>query len=206
MKYLINESNLVSIETRIYKSINKVGLYETLRRYKLPFKLANIIISPENEEYFTCREISQIFYYYLFDTDEIPKEFRYKNFKIITTPEPHSSMVNDFYMDFEVYFYGVTKKYLVGLGQPFYCRSGYGDITTNLEYNFYSEGEYGSMNYLEVDTTSVGKNYWNTLDIKFTTLNQVLTWYTEVYPKIIIEYTNNELNDVDDYLDERLSR
>ena len=53
MKYIISEAKLGNIKNKINRSINKVGLYETLSRYKLPFKAANIIISPQNEEYFT---------------------------------------------------------------------------------------------------------------------------------------------------------
>jgi hypothetical protein len=202
MKYLINESNLASIETRIYKSINKVGLYETLRRYKLPFKLANIIISPENEEYFTCSEMSQIFYYYLFDTHEIPKEVRYENFKIITTPEPSSSMSTDFYMNTEIEIDGVTRKYLAGFGQPFYCVPG--NTVVSLEYNYYIEGNFGEPNYFEVETT--GKYFsdmWLAFDLRFKTLTQVLEWYLKEYPKMIANSANKILDEIDKYLDQR---
>ena len=207
MKYLINESNLINLERKINKSIHNIGLYETLSRYKLPFKAANIILSPQNEEYFTCRELSEIFFYYLSQTKDIPKEVMYDNFKIVSTPDPHAGDGDDFYMDTEVYFDGVTKKYLSGYGQPFYC--GFGSkrnqnrtTVISLEYNYYGEGEPGSRDYRDVEITSKFSHLWLEVDIKLRTLDQALEWYLNEYPKIIIDFTKDILDDIDDYIEE----
>ena len=206
MKYIINESGLDNLKRMIHKSIQNSGLYETLSRYKLPFKLANITLSPQNEEYFTCRELSEIFFYYLSETKDIPKEIRYENFKIVSTPDSNASDGNDFYMDTEVYFDGVTKKYLSGYGQPFYC--GFGSkrnqnrtTVISLEYNYYIEGEYGSRDYSEHEITSHFSNLWLEIDMKLRTLDQALEWYLNEYPKIIIDFTKDVLDEIDEYLD-----
>ena len=207
MKYLINESNLINLERKINKSIQNIGLYETLSRYKLPFKAANIILSPQNEEYFTCRELSEIFFYYLSQTKDIPKEVMYDNFKIVNSPDEHIGGKDGFYMDTEVYFDGVTKKYLSGYGQPFYC--GFGSkrnqnrtTVISLEYNYYIEGEYGSRDYSEHEITSHFSNLWLEIDMKLRTLDQALEWYLNEYPKIIIDFTKDVLDEIDDYIEE----
>ena len=207
MKYLINESNLINLKRKINKSIQNIGLYKTLSRYKLPFKAANIILSPQNEEYFTCRELSEIFFYYLSETKDIPKEIMYDNFKIVNTPDPNAGDGDNFYMDTEVYFDGVTKKYLSGYGQPFYC--GFGSkrnqnrtTVISLEYNYYIEGEYGSRDFSEYEITSKFSNLWLEVDIKLRTLDQALEWYLNEYPKIIIDFTKDVLDEIDDYIEE----
>lgn len=207
MKYIISEDKLGNIKNKINRSINKVGLYETLSRYKLPYKAANIIISPQNEEYFTCRELSEIFFYYLSQTKDIPKKVMYDNFKIVSTPDPDAGDGDDFYMDTEVYFDGVTKKYLSGYGQPFYC--GFGSkrdqnrtTVISLEYNYYIEGEYESRDYSELEITSYFSDLWLEVDIKLRTLDQALEWYLNEYPKIIIDFTKDVLDEIDDYIEE----
>jgi len=207
MKYLINESNLINLKRKIDKSILNVGLYETLSRYKLPFKAANIIIEPQNEEYFTCGELSELFFYYLSQTKDIPKEIMYDNFKIVNSPDHNISDDLDFYMDTEVYFYGVTKKYLSGYGQPFYCgigaeRDKNRTTVISLEYNYYGEGEPGSRDYRDMEITSYFSNLWLEVDIKLRTLDQALEWYLNEYPKIIIDFTKDILDDIDDYIEE----
>jgi len=206
MKYIISEAKLGNIKNKINRSINKVGLYETLSRYKLPFKAANIIISPQNEEYFTCRELSEIFFYYLEKTKEIPKEIEYENFKIVNTPDPDAGDGKEF-MDTEVYFDGVTKKYLSGYGQPFYCgfdskRDQNRTTVISLEYNYYIEGEYGSRDYSEHEITSYFSNLWLEITLKLRTLDQALDWYLNEYPKIIIDFTKDVLDEIDDYIEE----
>lgn len=214
MKYLINESNLINLNRKINRSIQNVGLYETLSRYKLPFKAANIILSPQNEEYFTCRELSEIFFYYLSQTKDIPKEVMYDNFKIVNSPDEHIGGKDGFYMDTEVYFDGVTKKYLSGYGQPFYC--GFGSkldknrtTVISLEYNFYSEGDPRSAStwpeagdYMDIEITSKFSNLWLEVDIKLRTLDQALEWYLNEYPKIIIDFTKDVLDEIDEYIEE----
>lgn len=208
MKYIISEAKLGNIKNKINRSINKVGLYETLSRYKLPLKAANIIISPQNEEYFTCGELSELFFYYLSETEDVPKEIMYDNFKIVNTPDENLGGDLDFYMDTEVYFDGVTKKYLSGYGQPFYC--GFGSkrddgrtTVISLEYNYYGEGEFWpGGNYSELEITGKFSNLWFEVDLKLKTLDQALEWYLNEYPKIIVDFTKDILDEIDEYIEE----
>ncbi len=61
---VITESNINDMKYEVEQSIEKFGLIKTLKRYKFPFKLANIMFQltrPFNNE--ECNEILE---YYLF--------------------------------------------------------------------------------------------------------------------------------------------
>jgi len=60
---IITESNIDDMKYEVEQSIEKVGLVKTLKRYKFPIKLANIMFQLTRP--FTSEECNQIISYYL---------------------------------------------------------------------------------------------------------------------------------------------
>ena len=68
---VISESNIDDMKYEVEQSIEEFGLIKTLKKYRFPFKLANIMFQLTRP--FTNEECNQILYYYLFEKKVLSK-------------------------------------------------------------------------------------------------------------------------------------
>jgi hypothetical protein len=74
---IISESNIDDMKYEVEQSIKELGLIKTLKRYRFPFKLANIMFQLKRP--FTNEECNQILYYYLFEKKVLSKTYEDKD-------------------------------------------------------------------------------------------------------------------------------
>jgi DNA polymerase III delta subunit len=74
---IISESNIDDMKYEVEQSIEEFGLIKTLKRYRFPFKLANIMFQLTRP--FTNEECNQILYYYLFEKKVLSKTYEDKD-------------------------------------------------------------------------------------------------------------------------------
>ena len=67
---VISESNIGNMKHEVEQSVEEFGLIETLKRYKFPIKLADIMLQKATP--FTNEECNEILSYYLFKKKVLP--------------------------------------------------------------------------------------------------------------------------------------
>ena len=197
MKFLLKESQIDSLSKEILKSVNNIGYFDTLLRYKFPFKAASIFLKPKNKEYFTPKELTEIMYYYVFYAKQIHSRIEYENF-IIENRETDSE---GFYWDTDI-IKNPKKKSLTetcfGYAQPFWEDkkiSYFGNLTQMLlvaRFDFYTKGDWADPDEEYIEEDKFSKSYqFDMSGLKFRTLDEAKNWYLNDYPKLVVEFAND---------------
>jgi hypothetical protein len=74
---IISESNINDMKYEVDQSIDEIGLIDTLKRYKFPIKLADIMFQKTTP--FTNEECNEILSYYLFKKEVLPNTYQDKD-------------------------------------------------------------------------------------------------------------------------------
>ena len=109
---IISESNINDMKYEIEQSIEEFGLTDTLKRYKFPIKLADIMFQKTTP--FTNEECNEILSYYLFKKEVLPNTYQDKN---VFIGVENDSMTGAWY--FTVKF-KKTKELMSGYGTMFW--------------------------------------------------------------------------------------
>jgi len=195
MKYILNESQANDISKQLIKMSDNVGYYETLRGFKLPLSAAKIFLKPKNGNNFSCQELTEIMFYYIFQTKDIPEILKVDEIEI--TNEEYNG--DGFHWNTSIINRSEVVETTYGYAQPFLCSSRRSMIISfRFEYytcDFWRTHSGGKLSrrgdwqepdddYIEEDEFHLEFTY-DMSDIEFKTLDQVISWYLNEYPKIV---------------------
>ena len=182
MKYVLNESQANEITKQLNKISENVGYYETLRRFKLPLSAAKIFLKPKNENNFNCQELTEIMFYYIFQTKDIPEVLKVDEMEI--TNEPYDG--DGFHWNTSIIDKFGVLEVSYGYAQPFVCSNKENKMIISFHFDHYTRGNWQEPDddYIEEDSFRVSFTY-DMSDIEFKTLDQAISWYLNEYPKIV---------------------
>lgn len=165
---VISESNINDMKYEVEQSIDEFGLIETLKRYKFPSKLANIMFQLTRP--FSDEECNEILSYYLFEKGVLPKTYRDKDVSIeIYKDDMTGSWV------FEIKF-KKTKEGMHGYATMFWDDSDILPINVDIYVN-------EIRNY----DTDVELYYPTEVGIDFYKISELLDWFNTNYYDTIID-------------------
>jgi hypothetical protein len=181
MKYVLNESQANEISKQLIKMSENVGYYETLSRFKLPLSAAKIFLKPKNRNNFSCQELTEIMFYYIFQTKDIPEVLKVG--EMVITNEPYDG--DGFHWNTSIVDRSGVVETTYGYAQPFLCSSRRSMIIS-FRFDQYTRGNWQEPDddYIEEDEFHLEFTY-DMSDIEFKTLDQVISWYLNEYPKIV---------------------
>jgi hypothetical protein len=182
MKYVLNESQANEISKQLIKMSENVGYYETLSRFKLPLSAAKIFLKPKNRNNFSCQELTEIMFYYIFQTKDIPEVLKVG--EMVITNEPYDG--DGFHWNTSIVDRSGVVEFSYGYVQPFQCSNEENKIVINFRFDQYTRGNWQEPDddYIEEDEFHVSFTY-DISDIEFKTLDQAISWYMNEYPKIV---------------------
>jgi len=182
MKYILNESQANEISKQLIKMSENVGYYETLSRFKLPLSAAKIFLKPKNRNNFSCQELTEIMFYYIFQTKDISEVLKVD--EMVITNEPYDG--DGFHWNTSIVDRSGVVETSYGYAQPFQCSNEENKIVINFRFDQYTRGNWQEPDddYIEEDEFHVSFTY-DISDIEFKTLDQVISWYINEYPKIV---------------------
>jgi hypothetical protein len=163
---IITESNIDDMKYEVEQSIEKVGLVKTLKRYKFPIKLANIMFQLTRP--FTYEECNQIISYYLFETKVLSNTYQDKDVDVEISR-------NDGTWRFIIEF-KKTKEAIAGYGTMFWG----GEDILPIDVTVYSN----EIRNYDSDTEL---NYHVDINFEFHKISELLDWFNSNYYDIIID-------------------
>jgi len=195
MKYILNESQANDISKQLIKMSDNVGYYETLRGFKLPLSAAKIFLKPKNGNNFSCQELTEIMFYYIFQTKDIPEVLKVD--EMVITNEPYDG--SGFHWNTSIINKSEVVETTYGWNQPFLCSSRRSMIIS-FRFEYYTRGDWKEPDndYIEEDEFHLEFTY-DMSDIEFKTLDQVIFWYLNEYPKIVKMYAKEYFKKVKNY-------
>jgi len=165
---VISESNINDMKYEVEQSIEEFGLIETLKRYKFPFKLANIMFQLTRP--FTNEECNEILSYYIFEKEVLPNTYQDKDVFIRVE---NDSMTGAWHFTIE---FKKTKEAMGGYGTMFWDGSDLLPINVDIYSN-------EIRNY----DTDVELYYPTEINFEFHKISELLDWFNTNYYDTIID-------------------
>jgi hypothetical protein len=165
---IISESNINDMKYEVKQSIEEFGLIRTLKRYKFPFKLADLMFQFERP--FTNEECGDILTYYIFTKKVLPKTYEDKDFFINIS---HDKMVGSWRFEME---FKKTKEVMGG-----YATMYWDDINElPIDVDVYSN---------EIRNYDADKElqYGLKINDEFHKISELLNWFNTNYYDTIID-------------------
>lgn len=165
---IITESNIDNMKRDIEQSIDEFGIVQTLRRYKFPLKLADIMFQRTTP--FTNQECYEILSYYIFTKKLLPKKYEDK---YVTIAIEDDSMTGawHFYIVFKK-----TKEEMGGYATMFWDGSDLLPINVDV---------YG--NQIRNYDTDVELYRPTEINFEFYKISELLDWFNTNYYDIVID-------------------
>ena len=171
---IITESNIDNMKYEVEQSIEKVGLVKTLKRYKFPIKLANIMFQLTRP--FTYEECNQIISYYLFETKVLSNTYQDKDVDVEIS---HNDGTWRFIIEFKK-----TKEAMAGYGTMFWG----GEDILPIDVTVYSN----EIRNYDSDTEL---NYHVDIKFPFHKISELLEWFNSYYYDTIIDTCTDWLDE-----------
>jgi hypothetical protein len=165
---VISESNINDMKYEVEQSIEEFGLIETLKRYKFPFKLANIMFQLTRP--FSDEECNEILRYYVFEKKVLPKTYKDKEVSIAIEDD---SMTGAWHFNIQ---FKKTKESMGGYATMFWDGSDILPINVDIYSN-------EIRNY----DTDVELYYPTEIGLDFYKISELLDWFNTNYYDIIID-------------------
>lgn len=165
---IISESNINDMKYEVEQSIDEFGLIETLKRYKFPSKLANIMFQLTRP--FTNEECNEILSYYLFEKEVLPNTYQDKDVFIRVENDSMSGAWH-----FSVKF-KKTEELMGGYGTMFWDGSDVLPINVDI----YS-------NEIRDYDSDVELFYSVNINFEFHKISELLDWFNTNYYDTIID-------------------
>ena len=165
---IISESNINDMKYEIEQSIEEFGLTDTLKRYKFPIKLADIMFQKTTP--FTNEECNEILSYYLFKKEVLPNTYQDKDVFIGIEID---SMIGAWHFSVE---FKKTKEAMGGYGTMFWDGSDVLPINVDIYSN-------EIRNY----DSDVELFYPVEINFEFYKISELLDWFNSNYYDSIID-------------------
>jgi len=201
MKFIITESKYEKVKNTIKKSIDKVGLIETIKRYKLPIESLDHLLEKEDGNYFSPDQLRKILLYYTLTGEPLPYRFDIDPYVIHL-----EKMYNDnlyYTCDLSVIKNrngGPLRYGLSGFFDPFIKPRYSDDSFGTVLFNWYTKGDWALPDTYYVEIDRYDKTY--TFDSpKISSIRELKDWYLNVVPQEIIKYTEKFIEYVEEQED-----
>ena len=171
---IISESNIDDMKYEVEQSIEEFGLIKTLKRYKFPFKLANIMFQLTRP--FTNEECNEILNYYIFEKKVLSKTYEDKDVDVEIS---RNDGIWRFTIDFKK-----TKESMGGYGTMFWD----GSDVLPIDVTVYS-------NEIRNYDTDTELNYHVDINFEFHKISELLDWFNSNYYDIIIDTCTDWLDE-----------
>ena len=165
---IISESNINDMKYEIEQSIEEFGLTDTLKRYKFPIKLADIMFQKTTP--FTNEECNEILSYYLFKKEVLPNTYQDKD---VFIGVENDSMTGAWHFSIE---FKKTKEAMGGYGTMFWDGSDVLPINVDIYSN-------EIRNY----DSDVELFYPVEINFEFYKISELLDWFNSNYYDSIID-------------------
>jgi len=185
----INESQYEKIQNQILNSIKKNGFYKTMNAYKLNIESLHKIFGEGNLPKFDCRDLYQIFSYFVFK-NLVQTEFEIKKNGSISFYVDNFSGTNFFRRKFK------DSTMIDGYATPYF--DGNCNLPLDADYYVYDINDDEEPN--EVDIVGNYQEYVK-LPKQWNSFMEIKNWLENDYVKILIDYTNNVYDKLGDYRD-----
>ena len=198
-KKLLSENSFERTKEMISKSVDKVGVYDTIKKFGLTINAANKLIKPDfissdddqlslnKIKSFTPQQCNDILSYYIFDKKELSKTYEDKDVDVEISQK---DVIWNFTVDFKK-----TKESMVGYATMFWD----GNNILPVDIDFY-------RNDKEEYEEDVETNDFMVIDEKFKTIEQLVNFYNTNYFPAIIHYAKKALNSARDEMREWLEK
>ena len=185
----INESQYEKIQNQILNSIKKHGFYDAMNAYKLNVEGLHKIFGEGNLPKFDCRDLYQIFSYFVFK-NLVQTEFKIKKNGSISFYTDSFSGTNFFRRKFK------DSTMIDGYATPYWD----GNCNLPLDADFYV---YNINDDEEPDEVDIVGEYQESVKLpkQWNSFMEMKNWLENDYVKILIDYTNNVYDKLGDYRD-----
>ncbi len=189
MKIIIRESQYEKIQNQILNSIKKNGFYKTMNTYKLSVEGLHKIFGEGNLPKFDCRDLYQIFGYFVFK-NLVQTKFEIKKNGSMSFYVDNFSGTNFFRRKFK------DLTMIDGYATPYFD----GNCNLPLDADFYV---YNINDDEEPDEVDIVGDYQESVKLpkQWNSFMEIKNWLENDYVKILIDYTNNVYDKLGDYRD-----
>ena len=186
----------------ISKSVDKVGVYDTIKKFGLTINAANKLIKPDfissdddqlslnKIKSFTPQQCNDILSYYIFDKKELTNNYKDGDVEINIEIDRQSAT-----WDLTIYFGKNKTEALIGYATMFWD----GNNILPVDIDFY-------RNDIEEYEEDVESNDFMVIDEKFKTIEQLVNFYNTNYFPAIIHYAKKVLSSARDEMREWLEK
>lgn len=165
MKFIITENQNSKLKDMIKNSIDKVGIIDTIKRYKLDLKTLNKFYSEDNE--FDC-ELSSNFIFKLISSGILKNTFTTKKFGLWIDTYSHDGTIGFTYEDNE------SGDVVGGYSTPYWD----GECITPVDVTFYNDTD---------DEYEFDGDHFEIPTPKKLKLFEIEEWYENIYVKNLVK-------------------
>lgn len=176
-KFIITENSLEKTKSMITKSIDRIGIVPTIKKFGLPIKIADKLIKPNGGNSFTSYQCREILEHYIFFKKELPSYYKDDEVEIYLSFDNWSGTWN-----FAIYFDKNENEKMTGYATMFWD-----DIRElPVSVDFYSNNTEEYENDFEFNDFMV-------IDEKFKTINELVDYFNKNYFSVIKYYSKRAL-------------
>jgi hypothetical protein len=185
---ILSENSFEKTKEMITKSVDRIGIVKTIKKFGLPIKVANKFIEPgvilpgnhqlsfERIKSFTPYQCKEILEYYIFSKKSLPSYYEDDEVKIHISFDFSGTWV------FTIYFDKNESEALTGYATMFWDDNK--ELPVSIDFYRNETEEY--ENEFEF-------NDYMTIDQEFKTIQQLVDFYNENYFSVIKYYSKNAL-------------
>jgi hypothetical protein len=197
-KFIITENSLEKTKEMIAKSVDRIGIVDTIKKFGLPLKVASKLIEPgvilpgdhqlslERIKSFTTYQCREILEYYIFSKKELPSSYKDDEVNIYLEFDSFSGTWR-----FSIYFDENENEGMSGYGTMFWDDNRELPVSVDFYRNNTEEYE----NEFEFNDFMV-------IDEKFKTINELVDYYNANYFSVIKYYSKKALKFAREEMDE----
>lgn len=177
MKVIISENSLNRTKEMVAKSVDGIGITPTIKKFGLPIKIADKLITPNGGKSFTILQCREILEYYIFYKKELPSYYKDDEVEIHLSYDNYSGTWN-----FTIYFGENEREAMTGYATMFW--DDINELPVSID--FY-------RNIVEEYENDFEFNDFMVIDEKFKTINELVDYFKKNYFSVVKYYSKRAL-------------
>jgi hypothetical protein len=178
MKVVISENSFENTKLMITKSVDRIGIIDTIKKFGLPIKVADKLIAPNGSKSFTPHQCREILQYYIFNKKVLPSDYEDDEVKIHLSLD---SFAGTWY--YTIYFDKNESEAMTGYGTMFW--DDYRQLPISIDFYRNVLKEYDNEDFVF--------NEYMVIDERFKTIQQLVDFYNENYFSAVKYYSKKAL-------------
>lgn len=175
---ILSENSFEKTKEMIAKSVDRIDIAPTIKKFGLPLKVANKFIVPDKGESFTPDQCKEILQYYIFNKKTLPSNYEDDEVKIYLSLD---SFAGTWY--YTIYFDKNESESMTGYGTMFWDDNRELPISIDFYRNVLKE----------YDNEDFVFNEYMVIDERFKTIQQLVDFYNENYFSAVKYYSKKAL-------------